>query len=86
MYKVSISDYFGNDIEIEVDGDYQPYENQTWTYPGCSEQFDIGEAYVIETGAEICFIGDTEMDIQEQILDKIHEDKSYKKYGYLMEN
>lgn len=89
MYKATIYDYFGDDIELEVSGDYQPYEPQEWGYhggyPGCSEGYEVGEVLIAETGAEVCLIGDAEVDIQTEILEQIHEEQGYAKYGYLMD-
>ncbi len=85
MYTVRIQNYFGEDIELEVDGWYEPYEATTRHYPGQSECFCVEEAFVKETGAEVCLIGGADLDLQDQILDDIHEDQAYAKYGYLME-
>ena len=89
MYTATIYDYFGNDIKLEVDGDYQPYEPQEWGYhggyPGCPEGFEVCEVLIAETGAEVCLIGYAEEEIQDEILSQIHEDQDYAKYGYLMD-
>jgi len=72
------------DLKIKVYGDYQPYEERTWHYPGCDEHYELEEVIVAETGARISLLGDSEEEIRIMIIEKIHEEKDYAKYGYMM--
>ena len=85
MYTVRIQDFFGEDIELEVNGYYQPAEDMTRDYPGCAEEFEIEIAYVKETGAEVCLLDVSDESLQEQVLDEMLEERAYAEYGYLME-
>ena len=67
MIELSIDDYFGEEIELEIDGEYVPYEQRTWEYEGQDEDFIINSVFVSETGAEVCLLGDVEKSILERI-------------------
>ena len=58
MIELSIDDYFGEEIELEIDGEYVPYEQRTWEYEGQDEDFIINSVFVSETGAEVCLLGE----------------------------
>ena len=65
-----------DDLEIEVEGDYQPEEPMEWGYsggyPGCPEQFEITEIRIKDTQAEICLLDENdEIDLSEQVIDKM---------------
>jgi hypothetical protein len=62
------------EFEIEVEFDYQPYEAPTREYPGASESVEICE--VTKDGKEICLIGDTEIELSEEILGKIYDERN----------
>ena len=78
------------EFEIEVSYDYQPYEDMTRHYPGCSESVDIYDVRIVPTNEmtdfekknnEICLLPSIEDDIEMQILDHIQEESEYIKYG-----
>lgn len=77
-YKASVYNYFGEEIELHVEGYYNPYEAPTYTYPGVTESYEIEEVTVVETGAEVCLLD--EDDIECEILDKIHEGQEVDDY------
>ena len=78
------------EIEIEVSFDYQPEENQTRDYPGCSADVEINEVIVVDSGAEICLLPKELERISEDLLiqtqENMVETKQYKRYGYMMED
>jgi signal recognition particle subunit SEC65 len=64
---------YDEEIKIEVEYDYQPFESMTWDYPGCPEQATIYSVIIAETGQEICLLPDVEKEISEKILEILHE-------------
>lgn len=64
-----------DEIEVEIFFDFQPYEDQTWHYPGSSPSCDIYEVQVVETGAEVCLLKDVEGRMAEEILDDYEESR-----------
>ena len=83
MYNTHIENV-DTEFEIEVDYDYQPYEQMTRQYPGCSESVEINEVRIVN-GSEICLMKNEEGLIEEQILEHIAEESDYNKYGYLLD-
>ncbi len=83
MYNTHIENV-DNEFEIEVDYDYQPYEQMTQHYPGCSESVEINEVRIVN-GSEICLMKNEEGLIEEQILEHIAEESDYNKYGYMLD-
>ena len=73
------------EIEIDVDFDYEPHEAMTRHYPGNSESVAINYVCITETKAELCLIGTAEDEIAEKVLDLIHEEQEYAAYGYMMD-
>lgn len=68
--------YFQNgfdDVTLDVEFDYQPYEAMTRDYPGCPEAVDIYSVILEDTGSEVCLLPDAEVEVEEKILDNIHE-------------
>lgn len=91
-----VTDGFDNgyeELEIEVDFDYEPYEPMTRHYPGAPEAVIINAIYVVtdEGLSEICLIPNrvVEEQLENDILNEIHEAKAEaevdRAYGYLME-
>ena len=76
------------EIEIEIDFDYQPEEQMTRHYPGCSASADINEVLRVDNGSELCLLPKAEELIEETLLeialDNQVEMAHYKKYGYLL--
>ena len=70
MFKTTL-DLGWEEIEIEVDYDYQPHEDSTRHYPGCSEEVDITEVTV--KGSEICLLPKVKERVEEEILEWIDE-------------
>ncbi len=64
------------EIEIDVEYDYNPYENSTLEYPGCSESVEICEVRLVD-GSEICLLDGVSGRLEEIILDNIHDDLNY---------
>ena len=67
------------EFEVEVDFDYQPREDSTWSewdggYPGCDESVIVNEIKRLDNGAEIFLLDDTDLD--EEILEKIHDERN----------
>jgi hypothetical protein len=62
-----------DEIEIDVDADYEPFEESTRHYPGCVESVDICEVRMVESGSEICLLPKTKDEMKEIILDMIHD-------------
>lgn len=58
-----------DELEIEVDFDFEPAERMTHDYPGCDAQVTINEVTV--AGKEICLTKDEEERIVEEIMDYI---------------
>jgi hypothetical protein len=72
MYKTFLELTTGEEIELHVEYDYQPYEPPTWTYPGAVERVDFYQAHVIYPNgikAEVCLLNEEEM--EEEILNAI---------------
>jgi hypothetical protein len=85
MYKTHIENV-GEEIEIEVDYDYQPYEDMTRHYPGCNEDAEITSIIMTDTGAEIDIIDDDLLEeLRVSILEHVAEESEYNKYGYLLD-
>ena len=84
MFETTIENY-DEEIEIEVFFDYDPYEPMTRHYPGCDEQVSIYEVKLTESGEEICLLPETLSEVESQILDWIHEEREYAKYGYMLD-
>lgn len=59
---------FEYEIEIVATADYQPFERQTWEYPGCPEGFENIEAYYFRPGK-----GWIQIDLTDDEADKIAE-------------
>jgi len=75
-----------NDIEIEViDYDYEPAEPMSWDNPGCPEGVIINKVVLTDTQQEICLLDDEEPSVVEALLEYIHEEQAYNKYGYMMD-
>ena len=83
MYNTYIENV-DEEFEIEVSYDYQPYEQMTRHYPGCSESVDINEVRIVD-GPEICLMKNEESLIEEEILENIAEESNYNKYGYMLD-
>ena len=62
-----------DELEIDVDADYEPYEESTRHYPGCSESICINEVTQVDSGAEICLLPKAEDTLEETIIDMIHD-------------
>ena len=62
------------EFEIEVEFDYQPYEQMTLEYPGCDESVEI--CGVTKDGHELCLIGDQDEYLAEIILEKICDERN----------
>jgi len=60
------------ELEIDVEFDYQPYEDSTLEYPGCSESVEIEGAYLSD-GTEICLLEGVSDRLAEILLDEIHD-------------
>lgn len=58
-----------DELEIEVDFDFEPAERMTRDYPGCDAQVTINE--VLAAGKEICLTKDEEERMVEEIMDYI---------------
>ena len=58
-----------DELEIEVDFDFEPAERMTRDYPGCDAQVIINE--VTGAGKEICLTKDEEERMIEEIMDYI---------------
>ena len=84
MYTTTLDNGY-DEVEVEINFDYQPYEAMTRHYPGCSECVMIEEVKVIETNAELCLLKGVEEQLSEQVLEWVHEEQDYAKYGYLMD-
>ena len=88
MFETTLDNGY-DEVEVEIDFDYQPYEPQEWGYhggyPGCPEGAEICEVKVVDTQAELCILPQFEMEFVEQILEHVHEEQAYAKYGYLMD-
>ena len=84
MFETTIDNGY-DEVEVEVDFDYQPYEAMTRHYPGCSESIDINEVRVVDTQAEICLLKPHDDLLAEQVMEWVHEEQEYSKYGYMMD-
>ena len=74
----------GEEIDIQIEFDYQPYEPMTRHYPGCSEVVDF--CGFTNNGAEIEIIDDDLLDqLRIQILEHIAEEKEMSQYGYMLD-
>lgn len=74
------------EIEIEIEFDYQPYEPMTRHYPGCNEDIEFCGFTVVDTGAEIEIIDENLLDdLKVEILEWIKEESEMQKYGYLLD-
>jgi hypothetical protein len=65
-----------DEIEVNIYFDFQPYEAQTWDYPGCDASADIYEVIVCETGAEVCLLKDEEERIRVELLEAYEEERT----------
>lgn len=75
-----------DEVEIEIDYDYEPFEPKTRHYPGCSENIIIIEIRMTENNSEIFIIDKKVTDLlEEQILNYIHEEQAFVGYGYMMD-
>ena len=88
MYKTYLDNGY-DEVEVEVEFDYQPYEPSSWGfnggYPGCDEAVDICEVKVVETQAELCLLKNAEYQMREEVMDFVHDEQEYSQYGYMME-
>ena len=64
------------EIEVEVEFYYQPFEPMTKHYPGCSEEVSLETVFIAETGLEICLIDAYEF--EQKILEKINTERNGK--------
>lgn len=92
-----ITDGFDNgyeELEVEIDFDYEPYEPMTRHYPGSPEGVIINAIYVVtdEGLSEICLIPNriVEEQLENAILEEIHEAKAEFEieqagYGYMLD-
>ena len=75
-----------DEIDIEIEFDYQPAEAMTRHYPGCDEDLDFCGFTMIETGAEIEIIDDDLLDqLRVAILEYRAEQNEMAQYGYLLD-
>lgn len=71
--EITLCNGFDEEIQIEVEYDYQPFEHMTRDYPGCPEEATIFSTTIIETGEEICLMPETEKELSKKILEIINE-------------
>jgi hypothetical protein len=84
MYKTYIENGM-DEIEIKCDFDYEPYEAMTRHQPPSDEAVYITEINMVETGAEICLLPKAETEVEESLLDWIHDEQEYAAYGYMLD-
>ena len=66
---------YDEEIEVEVEFDYEPSEAMTRHYPGCDESVSIYEIKRVDNGAELFLIdNDLEVELSEKILDELHQE------------
>jgi hypothetical protein len=76
-----IDDCFGNEIELEIIGTYEPAEDMTWDYPGSPEEYIIEEVYVVGTNSEVCLLPSAELEAVDHCLNEIHDEFYYDECG-----
>jgi hypothetical protein len=78
------------EIEIEVEFDYEPDEAMTRDYPGATASASIYEVTNLENGSEICLLPKVQEQIEEDLVEKGRENeeerRQYKRYGYMLED
>ena len=78
------------EIEIEVEFDYEPDEEKSWDYPGATASAYICEVTNLENGSEICLLPKEQERIEEWLVEKVRENeeerRQYKRYGYMLED
>jgi len=78
------------EIEIEVEFDYEPDEAMTRDYPGATASADIYEVRRTDNGVEICLLPNEKERIEEILVEQGRENeeerRQYKRYGYMLED
>jgi len=78
------------EIEVEVEFDYEPDEAQTWDYPGATASTVICEVINLQNGSEICLLPKEQERIEEWLVEnereKEEEHRQYKRYGYMLKD
>ena len=74
-----------DEIKIRVEFDYQPFEEMTRHYPGCSESVDVCYTELItethyddkvhESYSEICILPSVLADLETEILEHIKDEQ-----------
>lgn len=78
MSNVTVTKYIenvGEEIEVEVNFDFQPAERRTWNYPGCDASLDICEIRRTDNGAELFLLKEHEDDMAEELLEDYREQR-----------
>ena len=70
-YDTTIELENGDEIEVEVDFDFQPAESMTQYYPGCDAQVDINYVENVENKEEVELTKEDEELMEERIMDWI---------------
>ena len=73
------------EIAIDVEFDYEPFEPMERHYPGSAEAAHITEVTLAGTDIEICLLPNTTEEVETALLDWIHDEQDYAEYGYMMD-
>jgi len=78
------------DLEINVEFDYEPFEPMTRHYPGNIEGVEVYHLITIaNTDIKLCLLPEGEDILADAILERVKEEKAesemYSKYGYMMD-